>query len=598
MDLPRHHGVLQPEAVYFDGEALTFVLAKADANLTETAEFIQNARNRGPLLVYLCLQLLQDLQHVHDNDKVLGGDLSPDSILVFRMHGVPEVKLVPGKHTVPAASFRQQEAMAEFIRRPPDARARELVPDLDVVPCGFIAPELVVANQKGAAVVSQASDMWATGSIMWFMLTGWPFGCRCEDDNFVAKLIELENLPLEVNERTFWQRFALQFEPDLSPRKAQGFGDVRVSSAWVLPGIGRKKGMDPSLTPRRGSGFRGVERLSRTAEAEEEEKEEEGSRAGGAPGSKPGARWRDPFVGLGEFAAPLVKLIRQLVVVKPSERLSAAQALRDPVFDMKPHPQSSFANFHQMYKFISDFKKMSPEAREQIMQVAAEQYSEEQRRFGAGPTHAKKFEMLLPPTAQIRQRLVLGLIKQLSTRVPECSNTMTQILAQAVRLTDRLLPLDTKRGDYAKALLANLAFSMNVGTGFPLPVQRKLMALARDFCAAQFNITLDENLQDLLQARTLMAHNAEMFVEQKLAQEQEMTVEALEAMVNQDAPSHQWVREQDAVRGRRAHVSAGPYISQQGTVIRTVGAGSQRKVLLKLDSGEQVMVSAEKLFFE
>lgn len=197
LDIPYHPNVLQPEVIEWDGTSLRFISAKAEANLKDIASLALSQPNRGSLLTFMALQLIHGLEHTHRAGIVLG-DVSSANILLFKQHGIPELKLVPGKHSVPAADEPTE------LGRLVEGLAVVGKVDLDVVPCAYVAP-------GSRLVASQKADIWAAGSSLFEALTGVPYGCACSLPDYSVQLARLEVLGPDIEPATFmkWYRHGM-----------------------------------------------------------------------------------------------------------------------------------------------------------------------------------------------------------------------------------------------------------------------------------------------------------------------------------------------------------------------------------------------------
>jgi hypothetical protein len=500
LDIPYHRNVLQPEVIEWDGTAIKFISGKADATLKDIGDLARSQPNRGALLVFLALQLLQGLDLVHKTGFAVG-DVSSANVLVFKQHGVPELKIVPGKNTTPAPAGEPDLA----------ALMKGLTitgkVDLDVVPCAFVMP-------GSQLVKSPQADIWAAGSSLFEALTGVAYGCACGMEEYSMQLARLELLPPNVEPATFMKYFRQEMD---------------------VPGV---------------------------REAAE-----------------------DPFVNMDGFAAPFLDLVRQMLAVNPKKTKSAAQLLQHPLFDMKPHPRSGFPSFRAMESFVARFHKMSPEARWALLKEAADEV--------AGFTAIKE----LPHTLKyVRENLTKGLMKEFAAKYPGHQRQLSKALYEAIRITDRMLRADTPYNEYARLMLANWVFSMDLGSEFPYARRQKLLEDTLDFCAQQFQFNFSPEDINKTKASLLATQRGKMFLEWKQASEAGVSgADALAQVVSQALSSGVWAEEQKALVGRRVYISAGRYSTQAGTVERVVGQGEQAMLFVDLDSGEKVAIERDNV---
>jgi hypothetical protein len=529
LDIKYHPNVLQPEAIFWDGTALNFITAKADATLAETGQAIRGQANRGALIAFLAYQLLDALAHVHADFKVLG-DVSSKSILVFKLHGIPELRLVPGKHTVPASTTAEQDRLdslmgmgvgrdresEQSLSRPgtPSLRTKQprvQIRDLDTIPCSFLEP-------GGNMMPTAAADIWAAGSALWEVITGVPYGCGCDLPNYGELLVKLETLSDQALPSTVWTEFRREMAKDLN-----------------LPG--------------------------------------------------------NVFDNLGSFAQPLMSLVRNMVRVDRDARSSAEELMQHRVFtSIKPHPQSSFSNIQELHAYTRRFVRMSPEARMALLQEASKDFG-----------HQQHLVTLRPALKALRERLINGLLVEFSAKYGGIEPQLTQALHEAVRLTDKLLAADTDYNEYARLVLANFDFALNVGTALPFEVRQQLLERVLDYCAREFKLIIDPKTLAETQAAVLARHQGSMFLEQKEAREagRGLAGQALIELVRQDKSTQVFADEQRKVQGLRVYVSDGHHAGLRGVINRMVtGPGGEGMLLIKLDNGQQVAISKNAVFYE
>ena len=505
LDIPFHQNVLQPETIYWDGGALNFITAKADATLKDLGPAIAGRENRGPLLVFLALQLIKGLAHVHASGNVLG-DVSSSKIFVFKVHGVPELKVVPGKNTVPAATIELQDEIAKLAGR--NATPKTLIiRDLDTVPCAYLEP-------GGRQISTSASDVFAAGSSLFEAVTGVPYGCGCDLPDYFDRLVRLEVLPPEVEPSTFLSYFNKEMA---KPRGEE----VRPSA----------------------------------------------------------------LQNLGDFAVPLIRFIRRMVLVSPDKRPSAYELLNDPVFKMRPHPRSGFPTFQELDRFAGKFKKMPLEARWQMVKEAAKQQQ--------APLATLPF-----PLKYLREQLVKGLINEFATKFGGLQPELVRALHQAVRLTEKMITVDTEHNEFARLMLANWDFALDVGSSLPLDLRKSMLKAILDYCAKDFKLLLNPEIIADTKAAILARHQAGLFLEQKEAGESSLDAQALLELVGEAASSQVYAAEQKKVKGRRVYIAQGPFASMSGTIERSVGFGSNEKLLVHLDRGDSVAVLKTNIYFE
>jgi hypothetical protein len=253
---------------------------------------------------------------------------------------------------------------------------------------------------------------------------------------------------------------------------------------------------------------------------------------------------------------------------------------------MKPHDRSAFPDFHSMDAYVIKFKEMPVEARFKLMAEAAE----------SDLKHKEAPRILSFHLENLRERLVKSLLGEFETKYPGVSEHLRDALHRAVLLTDRMLKADTEYNEYARLMLANWAFALNMGSPLDAKTRRDALAHVLEHCAQQFKLDFDLATIDSTEQAVLSREQAGLFVAEMQAREAgSVSSDALAEIVSQSLSSNVYAQEQKAAKGKRGYIAFGRFSGKYGHIERALGVGKEAKYLMILDDGQKVIVDREQV---